>query len=114
MKNIKILFLFFCLTSSIISFEAKTNEITKLGKPILIQGKKGPIKVEKDGLAHPAVYDWNQDGKKDLIIGEYEGYEGKAKFRVFLNIGTDANPKFSGKSFYGKDAEGDLIYVVTC
>ncbi len=37
--------------------------------------------------------DWNNDGKKDLITGERDGF-----VRVYLNAGSDANPVFSGYS----------------
>jgi hypothetical protein len=35
--------------------------------------------------------DWNNDGKKDLITGEHDGY-----VRVYLNTNTDADPVFNG------------------
>ena len=38
--------------------------------------------------------DWNDDGKKDLLTGEYNG-----TIRIYLNTGTDANPVFSGHTF---------------
>ncbi|MGB2820750.1 MAG: FG-GAP-like repeat-containing protein, partial [Phycisphaerae bacterium] len=38
--------------------------------------------------------DWNNDGRKDLITGERNGY-----IRIYLNVGTDAGPAFSGYSF---------------
>ena len=44
--------------------------------------------------AAPEVADWNGDGKKDLLIGEF--YYGDIK--VFLNSGTDASPSFGGYS----------------
>jgi hypothetical protein len=44
--------------------------------------------------AAPEVADWNGDGKKDLLIGEF--YYGDVK--VFLNSGTDASPSFGGYS----------------
>jgi len=45
--------------------------------------------------AAPRVVDWNNDGKKDLITGDRNGY-----IYVFLNTGTDAAPVFSGSSPY--------------
>jgi hypothetical protein len=44
--------------------------------------------------AAPEVTDWNSDGKKDLLIGEF--YYGDIV--VFLNTGTDASPSFGGYS----------------
>ena len=38
--------------------------------------------------------DWNNDGKKDLITGENDGY-----IRIYLNTGTDPNPAFSGFTY---------------
>ncbi len=38
--------------------------------------------------------DWNNDGKKDLVTGEREGY-----VRIYLNTGTDSSPSFSGFTY---------------
>ena len=38
----------------------------------------------------PAMVDWNNDGKKDLVLGN-----GGGKVFVFLNIGYEQNPRFS-------------------
>lgn len=40
--------------------------------------------------ACPRVVDWNEDGKKDLLMGDYDGYAG-----VCLNQGTNAEPVFT-------------------
>ncbi len=56
------------------------------------------VKVQADGEAidvnvgHlvPAVLDWNEDGKKDLIVGQFSG----GKIRLYLNCGTDSEPVF--------------------
>lgn len=37
--------------------------------------------------------DWNADGRKDLLVGEFEGY-----IRVYLNTGTNASPLFGDYS----------------
>jgi len=38
--------------------------------------------------------DWNNDGRKDLITGERNGY-----IRIYVNTGTDAKPVFNGFSY---------------
>jgi len=38
------------------------------------------------------VVDWNNDGRKDLLVGEYTG----GYITLFLNEGTDLNPLFDG------------------
>jgi hypothetical protein len=61
------------------------------------------VKVEADGnaidirIGHlvPCVMDWNADGKKDLVVGQFSG----GKIRLYLNHGTDKSPVFKDYSF---------------
>ncbi len=40
----------------------------------------------------PVAVDWNNDGLKDLVVGQYtDGY-----IWLYLNQGTDINPVFDG------------------
>ncbi len=64
------------------------------------------VKLQADGqdiddhaLGHfvPTVVDWNGDGKKDLIVGSFTGKPGNV--RLYINIGTDADPKFGKPTF---------------
>ncbi len=50
---------------------------------------QGMIDVKVDGYAVPVVFDWNIDGKKDLIVGDFHG-----RVWFFANTGTDAAPVF--------------------
>ncbi|HPD14730.1 MAG TPA: hypothetical protein PLE19_07265 [Planctomycetota bacterium] len=69
------------------------------------------VKLEADGkpidapIGHlvPCVLDWNADGKKDLIVGLFQG----GKIRLYLNQGTDAAPVF--KDFSTLQAGGAEI-----
>jgi len=69
------------------------------------------VKLEADGKAidvpigHlvPCALDWNADGKKDLIVGVFQG----GKIRLYLNQGTDAAPAF--KNFSTLQAGGAEI-----
>jgi hypothetical protein len=55
------------------------------GKPVLVGGE--PIAV---GIrATPVVDDWNEDGSKDLLVGNYDG-----NILIFINEGTDSDPVF--------------------
>ncbi len=38
----------------------------------------------------PWVTDWNGDGKKDLMVGQFQ----EGRIRLYVNQGTDAEPKF--------------------
>ncbi len=80
----------------------------KLSSPQLLMGKTEPLMSEGMGWAAPAVYDWNGDGKKDLLIGEFgSGLENKERavgnfVRVYQNIGTDKEPRFSDDFEYAR------------
>ncbi len=41
------------------------------------------------GRAAPRIYDWNNDGLKDLLVGEYEGH-----IYFLENVGTNSAPVF--------------------
>ena len=61
------------------------------------------IKLEANGdiidikIGHlvPCVTDWNSDGSKDLIIGQFEA----GKIRLYLNQGSDSAPTFNDSEF---------------
>ncbi|MDD4639700.1 MAG: FG-GAP-like repeat-containing protein [Bacteroidales bacterium] len=81
----------------------------KLGKPVLIMGDKKPVMGEGMGWAAPAVFDWNGDGKKDLLIGEFaSGWEmanGNVLgnfIRIYLNKGVDNFPEFYDEFEYAR------------
>jgi hypothetical protein len=48
-----------------------------------------PIDVRVGHLV-PCTVDWNNDGKKDLVIGQFSG----GSIRLYLNAGTDTEPVF--------------------
>ncbi|MEW6097185.1 MAG: FG-GAP-like repeat-containing protein [bacterium] len=91
-----------------------SKEITPVfnSTPVLYDGK-AIIKVEGNNAA-PCVYDWNDDNKKDLIIGDANG-----NIWVYLNGGTDSNPVFNqgyqvlGTGSIALDVGNDAIpYVI--
>jgi hypothetical protein len=43
----------------------------------------------------PCAMDWNADGNKDLVVGQFSG----GRIRLYLNHGTDASPVFKDYSF---------------
>lgn len=78
-----------------------------LQQPIRIDGYEREIRTEEHGLAYPTLYDWNHDGKPDLLMGEF--LTGQSRIKVYLNEGTAKKPKFSGKWFYATDKYGKVI-----
>jgi len=52
----------------------------------------GAIPLEVDRHSTPCVVDWNNDGMKDLVVGQF----GYGYIWLYLNQGTDINPVFNG------------------
>jgi hypothetical protein len=66
----------------------------QLGTGVRLSAEGKSIDVEIGHLV-PTVVDWNGDGKKDLIVGQFSN----GAIRLYLNEGTDAEPRF-GKFTY--------------
>lgn len=60
------------------------------------------------GHAAPFVYDFDGDGKRDLLVGQM----GAGHLRIYKNVGTNDAPKF-GKDFEVFRAEGEDATVPT-
>ncbi len=57
--------------------------------------KANGVNIDVGYYGSPYVYDWNGDGKKDLIVGQFTS----GKIRFYTNIGTNNNPVFSNYIF---------------
>lgn len=56
--------------------------------------KDGINDLEVTYCSVPTAVDWNNDGAKDLVVGQFtNGY-----IWLYLNTGTDLNPEFNGGS----------------
>ncbi|MFH1501695.1 MAG: T9SS type A sorting domain-containing protein [Candidatus Eisenbacteria bacterium] len=64
------------------------------------------FEIDVGSRACPTVVDWDNDGRRDLVVGDYDGY-----VSVYLNTGTDAVPDFLARSFV--QASGVNIDVVS-
>ena len=52
----------------------------------------GGAPLEVDRHTTPTSVDWNNDGKKDLLMGQFED----GHIWLFINQGTNLNPVFNG------------------
>lgn len=68
----------------------------------------GPSGAKEDidvgARATPSPVDWNNDGKKDLVAGAYDG-----KIHLFINEGTDTEPDFIVETFALEDGTDLLV-----
>ena len=56
---------------------------------VRIEAAGKPIDIEIGHLV-PRACDWNNDGKKDLLVGQFR----EGAIRLYLNQGTDTAPVF--------------------
>lgn len=75
------------------SQEASLPALPKLKAPVRIEAGGKPIDVVS-GHSAPLSFDWNRDGKKDLLVGEYGPDDVGGRLRIYLNVGTAENPEF--------------------
>lgn len=73
--------------------------LPKLRQPVRIDAGGKPIDTES-GHSAPLFYDWNRDGKKDLLVGEYGPDDVGGRLRIYLNVGTATEPRFDTFSHF--------------
>jgi hypothetical protein len=78
--------------------------VINLGPEEILQAEGADITVL--GYSVPSFEDWNNDGLRDLIVGE-GGSNYPGKVRVYLNVGTESDPRFAG-FFYAQADGADL------
>jgi len=75
-----------------VAVQAASADPPDLQKGLYIYDGAVPLSVDRHSA--PTAVDWNNDGKKDLVVGQFTyGY-----IWLYLNKGTDLNPVFSGGS----------------
>ena len=72
--------------------------------PVRIEAGGKPIDVEI-GHAAPYVYDFDRDGKRDLLVGQF----GSGRLRIHRNVGTNEAPLLEESQWF---MAGDEIATV--
>jgi WD40 repeat protein len=97
---------FFLTILMIVILSPRTSADLVLGPEELVQA--GGTAIVVLGYSVPSFVDWNNDGLKDLIVGEGGGGVSQGKVRVYLNTGTVSEPQF-GAYFYAQSNGNDLV-----
>ncbi|MHC4777438.1 MAG: hypothetical protein ACYTFG_02545 [Planctomycetota bacterium] len=79
----------FALAALFLVAQAAGADMPELAEGVKVEAGGAPISAEIGHLV-PVVADWNGDGKKDLIVGQFKS----GKIRLYTNVGTDSAPKF--------------------
>ena len=87
-------------------FQNRTNNLFPIfaeGRKLLAGGKVLSLANNK-GHARPDVCDWNNDGRKDLVVSD-----GAGTVTVYLNEGSDSKPVLGpGRNVKARNAQGVL------
>jgi hypothetical protein len=83
---------------------AATPGKVELEKPFLATAAGKVIQVDV-GHAAPILADYDGDGLKDLLVGQF----GQGRLRIYKNVGTATNPKFNSFEWF---KAGDKIAEV--
>ena len=84
--------LMFFITTGLLLFQFGGTGLAdspELESGVLIEDSSGPIDMDLHFV--PASVDWDEDGAKDLLVGQYtDGH-----INLFLNQGSDFKPVFT-------------------
>ena len=69
-------------------------------KPVRLQANDEFVDVEI-GHAAPYLYDFDEDGVKDLLVGQF----GDGKLRIYRNAGSDAKPQYEAHKWFMADGK---------
>ena len=67
----------------------KLDDSSAFAAGVTLKAGGETIDVEVGHLV-PCAVDWNNDGKKDLVVGQFA----QGAIRLYLNAGTDTKPEF--------------------
>ena len=87
--------LWFVAVAAALTVEARAGGDGEFEAPVRIEAAGKPIDVEI-GHAAPWVYDFDRDGKRDLLVGQF----GSGKLRIYRNEGSDAAPKYGEPTWF--------------
>ena len=98
MRTTQIMFVLLCFVLKVTAAELRSAEERTLGNvlaaPALLHAGESPIDV--GGFAAPFFSDIDNDGKRDLLVGQLE----HGRLRIYPNVGTNEQPKFDSFEWF--------------
>lgn len=77
--------------------------------PVPVKASGANINTGFGGNASPFMCDWDEDGKKDLLLGTFTADNVSGSILFYPNTGTDNNPVFGDHTLL--EADGKPISV---
>ncbi len=68
---------------------------SELAAPFRVEADGKPIDTDT-GHAAPFMVDFDGDGVRDLLVGQFSG----GKLRIYRNLGSNAQPKFGAFAWF--------------
>ena len=77
--------------------------------PVPVKANGTDINTGFGGNASPFMYDWDKDGKKNLLLGTFMADNVSGSIQFYPNTGTNNNPTFGDHTLL--EADGQPITV---
>jgi hypothetical protein len=75
-------------------------ELPRFRGPFAVRDWDSGILIDVGLVSAPLMYDWDGDGRKDLLCGQFDS----GKIRFYPNVGLDTAPEFDGYRFLRADS----------
>jgi hypothetical protein len=95
------------LAAALCSLAASAAELLP---PVPILAGGAPLDVEQVGHAAPFVADFDRDGVRDLLVGEFY----KGRLRIYRNLGTNREPRFDRFTLFQNGNRAGCIHSSCC
>jgi hypothetical protein len=80
---------------------AKAADDSDLAPPVQVMVGGEPLDTGGIGYATPFYDDFDGDGVKDLLVGEFS----QGRLRIYRNKGSDTRPEFEPHVFFKNDSK---------
>ena len=95
MKHKSVLLIVFIFSAFISLTACGGGDNTALLPGVYVQD--GSADLVSGSFSVPVAYDWNSDGKKDILVG-HKDIDSNGYINYYENIGTDSSPAFNGST----------------
>ena len=89
------------LCAAILAAGAVAAKAGDLAAPVHVNADGKPLDTGGTGYAAPFMGDYDGDGVRDLLVGEFS----QGRLRIYRNLGTNSEPRFGAYEWFKDGAE---------